>query len=173
MRKGTAVRKDYQNEEIDTSQPAVPATVSVALGELAGEMREGLLALAVGTGLQVLAALMEADVTAACGPKGRHDPERTATRHGHGAGSVSRAGDGAPAPRERAAPPAGEGGGWGGGGGAAWGGGAGEMHVRWGRGGGGGQLTEFPRPGGGGAEGCGAGCGVEKPPATTRSGWSR
>jgi hypothetical protein len=27
-------------------------------GELAGEMREGLLALAVGTGLQVLAALM-------------------------------------------------------------------------------------------------------------------
>ena len=39
------MRKHYQNEEIDTSQPAVPATVSVALGELAGEMREGLLAL--------------------------------------------------------------------------------------------------------------------------------
>jgi hypothetical protein len=38
------VRKDYQNEEIDTSQPAVPDTVSVALAELAGEMREGLLA---------------------------------------------------------------------------------------------------------------------------------
>ena len=45
------MRKTYQNEEIDTSQPAVPDTVSVALGELAGEMREGLLALAVGTGL--------------------------------------------------------------------------------------------------------------------------
>ncbi len=42
--------KSYQNEEIDTSQPAVPDTVSVALAELAGEMREGLLALAVGTG---------------------------------------------------------------------------------------------------------------------------
>ena len=76
------MRKTYQNEEIDTSQPAVPDTVSVALGELAGEMREGLLALAVGTGLQVMTAIMEADVTAACGPKGRHDPERTATRHG-------------------------------------------------------------------------------------------
>src|SRR4051794_31268070 len=99
--KGTAVRKDYQNEEIDTSQPAVPATVSVALGELAGEMREGLLALAVGTGLQVLAALMEADVTAACGPKGRHDPERTATRHGHGAGSVSLGGRRIPVARPR------------------------------------------------------------------------
>ena len=61
----------------------------MALAELAGEMREGLLALAVGTGLQVMAAIMEADVTAVCGPKGRHDPERTAVRHGHGAGSVT------------------------------------------------------------------------------------
>ena len=61
------MRKDYQNQEIDTSQPTVPDTVSVALAELAGEMREGLLALAVGTGLQVMAAIMEADVTAACG----------------------------------------------------------------------------------------------------------
>ena len=92
---------DYQNQEIDTSQPAVPDTVSVALAELAGEMREGLLALAVGTGLQVMAAIMEADVTAACGPKGRHDPERTATRHGHGAGSVSLGGRRIPVQRPR------------------------------------------------------------------------
>jgi putative transposase len=75
--------------------------VSVALAELAGEMREGLLALAVGTGLQVMAALMEADVTAACGPKARHDPERTATRHGHGAGSVSLGGRRVPVERPR------------------------------------------------------------------------
>jgi putative transposase len=95
------VRKNYQNEEIDTSQPAVPDTVSVALAELAGEMREGLLALAVGTGLQVMVAIMEADVAAACGPKGRHDPERTATRHGHGAGSVSLGGRRIPVQRPR------------------------------------------------------------------------
>ena len=95
------MRKDYQNQEIDTSQPAVPDTVSVALAELAGEMREGLLALAVGTGLQVMAAIMEADVTAVCGPKGRHDPERTATRHGHGAGSVSLGGRRIPVQRPR------------------------------------------------------------------------
>ena len=62
------MRKRYQNEEIDTSQPAVPDTVSVALGELVGELREGLLALAVGAGLQVMAALMEEDVTVVCGP---------------------------------------------------------------------------------------------------------
>jgi hypothetical protein len=45
------VRKNYQNKKIDTNQPAVPETVSVALTELAGELREGPLALAVGTGL--------------------------------------------------------------------------------------------------------------------------
>jgi transposase-like protein len=95
------VRKNYQNEEIDTSQPAVPETVSVALGELAGELREGLLALAVGTGLQVMAAIMEEGVTAVCGPKGRHDPERTAVRHGHGAGSVSLGGRRVPVTRPR------------------------------------------------------------------------
>jgi putative transposase len=95
------VRKHYQNGEIDTSQPAVPEQVSVALAELAGEMREGLLALAVGTGLQVMAAIMEEDVTAACGPKGRHDPERTAVRHGHGAGSVSLGGRRVPVARPR------------------------------------------------------------------------
>lgn len=45
------------------------------------------LALAVAAGLQVTTALMDEDVTAVCGPNGRHDPERTAMRHGHGAGS--------------------------------------------------------------------------------------
>ena len=104
------MRKQYQNEEIDTSQPAVPEQVSVALGELAGELREGLLALAVGTGLQVMAALMEADITAVCGPKGRHDPDRAAVRHGHGAGSVSLGGRRVPVerPRMRAADGSGE-----------------------------------------------------------------
>jgi putative transposase len=95
------VRKNYQNQEIDTSQLAVPETVSVALTELAGEIREGLLALAVGTGLQVMAAIMEQDVTAVCGPKGRHDSNRTATRHGHGAGSVTLGGRQLPVERPR------------------------------------------------------------------------
>jgi transposase-like protein len=104
------VRKDYQTEKIETSQPAVPDTVSVALGELAGELREGLLALAVGAGLQVMAALMEQDVTAVCGPKGRHDPDRTGVRHGHGVGSVSLGGRRVPVtrPRMRAADGSGE-----------------------------------------------------------------
>jgi len=48
-----------------------------------------------------MAALMEEDVTAACGPKGRHDPDRTATRHGHGAGSVALGGRRVPVERPR------------------------------------------------------------------------
>jgi putative transposase len=45
-------------------------------------VREGLLAMTVGTGLQVMAVMMDDDVTAACGPKGKHEANRTATRHG-------------------------------------------------------------------------------------------
>jgi transposase-like protein len=95
------VRKTYQNERPGTSRPAVPESVSVALAELAEDMREGLLALAVGAGLQVLAALMEQDVAAVCGPKGRHDPERAATRHGSGRGSVTLGGRRVPVTRPR------------------------------------------------------------------------
>jgi transposase-like protein len=104
------VRKDYQNREIDTSQPAVPERVSVALDELAGELREGLLAFAVGTGLQVMAALMEEDVTAVCGPKGRHNADRVGVRHGRERGSVSLGGRRVPVtrPRIRAADGSGE-----------------------------------------------------------------
>jgi hypothetical protein len=69
--------------------PVLPEAVSIVLAELAGDVQEGLLAMAVGTGLQVMAAMMNADVEAVCGPKGRHDPARTAVRHGTGDGSVT------------------------------------------------------------------------------------
>ena len=82
----------------------------MAMAEIAENMQEGLLALAVGAGLQVMAALMEADVTALAGPKGRHDPARTAVRHGRERGSVTLGGRRVPVtrPRVRAADGAGE-----------------------------------------------------------------
>jgi putative transposase len=52
--KGTAVLNKYQKTDIGLAVPAVPEQVSVALAELAGQVQEGLLALAVGTGLQVM-----------------------------------------------------------------------------------------------------------------------
>jgi transposase-like protein len=104
------VTKKYQTTEVDTSALAVPAQVSVAMEEIAADMREGLLALAVGAGLQVMGQLMEADVTAVCGPRGKHDPGRKATRHGTEAGSVSLGGRRVPVrrPRVRAADGTGE-----------------------------------------------------------------
>jgi putative transposase len=104
------VTKNYQTIELDTSALAVPEQVSVAMEEIAADMREGLLALAVGAGLQVMQQLMEADVIAACGPRGKHDPERTANRHGTEAGSVTLGGRRVPIsrPRVRAADGSGE-----------------------------------------------------------------
>jgi len=44
------VTKKYQNIEFDASTLAVPEQVSVAMNEIAADLREGLLALAVGAG---------------------------------------------------------------------------------------------------------------------------
>ena len=84
--------------------------VSVAMTEIAENMHEGLLALAVGAGLQVMQALMEADVTALAGQKGKHDMTRTAVRHGRERGSVTLGGRRVPVtrPRVRAADGTGE-----------------------------------------------------------------
>src|SRR5215218_10889087 len=71
------------------SESPLPAPVREALGELVGAAREGLLALSVGVGLGVVHELMELEVDEVVGPKGRHDPDRVATRHGHGAGSMT------------------------------------------------------------------------------------
>jgi len=95
------VTKKYQTYGPETSALAVPEQVSIAMEEIAADMREGLLALAVGAGVQVMAQLMEADVTAACGPRGKHDPDRTATRHGTEAGSVTLGGRRVPISRPR------------------------------------------------------------------------
>ena len=45
-------------------------------------MREGLLAASVAVGLGMLGEFLDAEVTEKAGPKGRHNPERTASRHG-------------------------------------------------------------------------------------------
>jgi len=95
------VNKKYQTASAKTSALAVPEQVSVAMEEIAEDMREGLLALAVGAGLQVMAQLMEADVAAVCGPRGKHVPERAAVRHGRGAGSVTLGGRRVPVTRPR------------------------------------------------------------------------
>jgi putative transposase len=80
----------------------LPQRVQDALGELAGAAKEGLIALLVGVGLGVLHELMEAEVAEVVGPRGRHDPDRTAVRHGHEGGEVTLGGRRVPVRRPRA-----------------------------------------------------------------------
>jgi len=84
------VPKDTQRTATtDQAQLQLPEQVTVAVAELATAAREGLLALAVGTGLQVLEVMLAADVARLVGAKGRHLPERSAVRHGSEPGQVT------------------------------------------------------------------------------------
>jgi putative transposase len=75
-------------EAID-HEVVLPERVQEALGELIGAAREGLLALSVEVGLEVLRELLEAEVEEIVGPRGKHDPDRVAVRHGHEDGTVT------------------------------------------------------------------------------------
>ena len=83
---------------VDTADAAVlpdrPGEIQLAMTEIAGAAREGLLAMSVASGLAVVAAMFEAEIAEACGPKGKHDAERAAVRHGvvTGSGRSSRRG---------------------------------------------------------------------------------
>jgi putative transposase len=89
---------------------AVPEQVVVSMAEIAESAREGLLALAVGTGLQVMTAMFGEDAERLCGPGGKHNADREGYRHGTGAGSVTLGGRRVPVtrPRVRAADGSGE-----------------------------------------------------------------
>ena len=76
-------------QAVTAPEAVLPVRVQEALGELVGAAKEGLLALSVGVGLGVLAELMEEEVEEVVGPKGRHDLDRSAVRHGHEAGEVT------------------------------------------------------------------------------------
>jgi putative transposase len=74
---------------LEAPESALPPQIQEALGELVGAAREGLLALSVGVGLGVVHELMELEVTEVVGPKGKHNLDRTAKRHGHEDGSMT------------------------------------------------------------------------------------
>src|SRR3954451_3781956 len=85
----------------EASESPLSPRIQEALGELVGAAREGLLALSVGVGLGVVHELMEAEVTEVVGPKGKHNPDRLAKRHGHDDGSMTLGGRRVPVSRPR------------------------------------------------------------------------
>jgi putative transposase len=86
MKKVSAPRVVTAVEAVESS---LPPEIQEVLGELVGAAREGLLALSVGVGLGVVHELMELEVAEVVGPKGKHDRDRTAKRHGHEDGSMT------------------------------------------------------------------------------------
>jgi putative transposase len=105
QKRGHRAQPDRQPVEI-----AVPEQVIVSMAEIAESAQEGLLALAVGTGLQVMAAMFGEDAERLCGPVGKHNSERAGYRHGSEAGSVTLGGRrvAVSRPRVRAADGSGE-----------------------------------------------------------------
>jgi transposase-like protein len=100
-RGGTAVNSNVPVAQATRGEAELPERVQEALGQLVGAAREGLLALSVGVGLGVLTELMEEEVDEVVGPKGRHNPDRVAVRHGHEGGEVTLGGRRVPVERPR------------------------------------------------------------------------
>lgn len=94
---------------IDLDDPAVAGKLAERLAGKVGEqlvlfaqrMHEGLLAASVAIGLDVMAEFMEAEVTEAAGPKGKHNADRSVYRHGHEDATVALGGRRVPVRRPR------------------------------------------------------------------------
>jgi putative transposase len=95
------VKGNVQVAQATMQEVVLPERVQAAIGQLVGAAKEGLLALSVGVGLGVLSELMEEEVDDVVGPKGKHNPDRSAVRHGHEAGEVTLGGRRVPVERPR------------------------------------------------------------------------
>ena len=97
-----AVKETVSVAQATSDEAVFPERVQEALGRLVGAAKEGgLPALSVGVGLGVLSEMMEEEVDEVMGPKGKHDPDRTAVRHGHEDGEVTLGGRRVKAKRPR------------------------------------------------------------------------
>ena len=75
---GTIPGPRIVSRSTDLEADDLPEQVTITVRELAGAVKQGLLALSVGVRLAVVHELFEAEVTRLAGPKGKHDPDRRA-----------------------------------------------------------------------------------------------
>jgi putative transposase len=86
---GTAVDNSYQKKGKNAgTEIVVPDKMTICLRESAASAKEGLLALAVAAGLQVIETMFAdaENVARLCGPKGKHNEGREGYRHGYRGG---------------------------------------------------------------------------------------
>lgn len=101
-KKKLLVVKLADRDEAAAVAEGLPEGVTVALDDVAGAIRDGLMAFCCSAGLLAVSQIMNEEVTAKVGPKGKHDPDRTATRNGSAPGSVVLGGRTVPLRRPRA-----------------------------------------------------------------------
>jgi putative transposase len=83
--------KKVPTQRLRVVEPAsveLPEQLALPTDGIAAALREGLLAMSTVAGLAALHELLEEEITALCGPRGRHDAERVAYRHGQVASSL-------------------------------------------------------------------------------------
>jgi transposase-like protein len=101
-KKKVPVVKLAERDEAAAVAAGLPAEVNLALADVAGAVRDGLLAFSCSAGMLVIGQIMGEEMAAKVGPKGRHDPDRVATRNGTAPGSVALGGRTVPVERPRA-----------------------------------------------------------------------
>jgi len=101
-KKKLPVVKLADRDEAAAVTAGLPAVAAIALEDIAGAIGEGLLAFSCSAGLLVVQQIMAEEMTVKVGPKGRHDPDRVATRNGTAPGSVALGGRTVPVDRPRA-----------------------------------------------------------------------
>ncbi|MDR0960665.1 MAG: IS256 family transposase, partial [Propionibacteriaceae bacterium] len=75
------MKKNYQ--PAPTPTPATYGDVVIPAEDITRMLEDGLLAMAASVGLKIMTQLMDDDVANLAGPKGKHDPTRSAVRHGY------------------------------------------------------------------------------------------
>jgi hypothetical protein len=78
----------HRDEAADVAE-SLPEEVTIALGDVAGAIREGLTVFCCRAGLLAVSEIMNKEMTAKAGSKGRHDPLLVSTRNGSAPGSVA------------------------------------------------------------------------------------
>ena len=93
--KGTAEMKSATKplRSVGRARGNVDVQVSLPMAGVLQDVQHAFFGLCVHAGKQVLAAMMEADRAALCGPKGRPDARRQAYRGGHTCGGRGRDAD--------------------------------------------------------------------------------
>lgn len=88
MKKNVPALRLVTDADTSITRAQLPPELVETFGDIAAVAREGLLAMSVAAGMAVMQAMFDAEVEQLVGPRGKHDAERTAVRHGRERGSV-------------------------------------------------------------------------------------